>query len=336
MTTDVSLGRWKVTADEITWESQKKPPIAHPGTRTVRVIHCGICGSDLAKLSARPYRAHSSGAWTPGHEMVIEDLNGQPAAVNPLIPCQRCTHCSHGDIHLCPGLKRIGWDYPGGFATHINIPDSNIVPLPYELTDIAVLADTLATAIHSLHCARSRANTKSIAIIGTGPLAVATVAVAHLQGWSTVAVVGRHRERLDTINPLVGAELALTGMLPTGAFDLVVDAASGTSTQPLEEALRIIRPGGEIVVLNAYQPGLQLNTPLRSVFSRSITLTGSYSHCRNHGSDFLHALRLLQKHPQWANKLMTHRLAMSELPRALSGHASKPSIKTVLTNEGNQ
>lgn len=335
MLNDALTRKWTATTEHLSWEAGSIPTMPQPSDRTVSVLHCGICGSDLAKLANSPYQVHPSGSWTPGHEIVVHDHNGQPAAIDPLIPCLRCPHCTLGDTHLCPNLKRIGWDQPGGFATHVTVPATNVIPIHPTLSETAVLADTIATAVHALHCTRSRTTTGSLAVVGTGPLAVATVNVARQQGWNSIATIGRHRNRLQTIAPFVETDLALTGTLPSGAFDLVVDAASGDTSAPLEEALRIVRSGGEILVLNAYQPGQRLTTPLRSVFSRSITITGCYSHCRRRGGDFLHALRLLHTRPQWAEKLVGHRFPMSDLPRALTEHTESPVIKTILTNEVN-
>src|SRR5712692_9625239 len=79
----------------------------------VRVRYAGICGSDLPKLM-RPTDFALPTPWRPGHEIVGVGDDGHSIAVDPLVPCRRCARCGSGDTHLCPHLRRLGWDLPGG------------------------------------------------------------------------------------------------------------------------------------------------------------------------------------------------------------------------------
>ena len=114
-------------------------------------------------------------------------------------------------------------------------------------------------------------------------------------------------------------------------FDVVVDAATGHNSQPLELALQLIRDGGTVVVQNAYEPGVLLQTPLRSVFRRSIRLVGSFSYCRRKDPDDLaEALDLVRRLPDISDCLTSERWPAVNLPEALDALRVKDATKAVL------
>jgi threonine dehydrogenase-like Zn-dependent dehydrogenase len=111
-------------------------------------------------------------------------------------------------------------------------------------------------------------------------------------GWD-VTVVHRGTD-LNERAASVGARLVSLGEATTSTpYDVVVDAASGSSPAPLALALELVRDGGTVVVQNAYHPGVRLETPLRDIFRRSVRLVGSFSFCRRGGNDFGFALATL-------------------------------------------
>jgi D-altritol 5-dehydrogenase len=296
----------------------------------VRVVHSGICGSDLPKL-LRPADFTLPEPWRPGHEVVGEDARGSLVAVNPLVPCRDCVPCTAGDIHLCPELRRIGWDLPGGFAHELLAPRPNVYPLPNGLSArLAVLADPAAVAIHGLRCSPI-GDPSRLAIIGAGAIGLLTAIYAHLQGWTTTVVHRDGRTPSSTITQNIPAEFQPLSAMPNqAAFDVVVDAANGSSAEPLELALRLVRDGGTLVVQNAYHPGVSMPTTLRDLFRRSIRLIGSFSHCRREQDDFALALDLLRANHRQVAHLVSHSDSLAALSTTL-GDRSPRAIRHVLS-----
>jgi len=301
-------------------------PQAHAGQAVVRVSYAGICGSDLPKL-LRPKDFSLPEPWRPGHEIVGVNASGRPAAVDPLIPCRCCPSCILGDTHLCPGLRRVGWDVPGGFAEHVVLPEQNLRPLPPGLTSHhAVLADPAAVAIHGLRCNDAALAASQLAVIGVGAVGTLTALYATQQG-SKVTVVHRDgRPPPRRISDVVPADFRAASSLGIAdKFAVVVDAASGESADPLALGLRIVRDGGTVIVQNAYHPGVTLKTPLREIFRRSVRLIGSFSYCRRQpqDDDFGQALTLLQGHTEQLSRLVAEPIAMLDLRRNLAGGSKR-------------
>ncbi|GAA1934909.1 zinc-dependent alcohol dehydrogenase family protein [Streptomyces sodiiphilus] len=304
-------------------------------TTLVRVRHAGLCGSDVAKLN-HPWQGRLPEPWYPGHEIVgIDAETLGSVVVDPLISCRSCHSCDRGHVHLCPGLRRIGWDLPGGLADRVRVPRNSIVPIPH-LQDPAhgVLADPMAVALHGVRCGL-RGRSGRLGIVGGGVIAVCTAVCAAEAGWDVHLLV-RSPSRSHQLRQVLGRHISLHAAgLP--ACDAVVDAASGHSDAPVRQALKAVRDGGTILVQNAYAPRVALSVPLRDVFRRSITLRGSFSYCRADGhDDFRDAIEVIRKGGDWAALMTGHRLPLSQLPRGLkdlTNEAHDRPFKVLLTSE---
>ena len=96
-------------------------PVPRKGEALVRVMCCGICGSDIPRI-------YKSGAHNmpiiPGHEFsgVVEECKDKPALVGkrvgvfPLIPCRECSQCRAGHYEMCENYDYLGSRSDGGFA----------------------------------------------------------------------------------------------------------------------------------------------------------------------------------------------------------------------------
>lgn len=301
-----------------------EPPRPQAGEDLVQVNYAGLCGSDLPKL-LNPAGFVLPEPWRPGHEIVGRGPDGRPVAVDPLVPCTYCPPCGDGDTHLCPDLRRLGWDLPGGFAEHIVVPAANVHPLPDDLDPLhAVLADPAAVAVHGLRCSPV-GKQGHLAVVGAGVVGHLTALYALQQGW-TVTIV--HRGGQTPIDKIADTRLATchssSALLALEAFEVVVDAATGADSAPLELSLRLVRDGGAVVVQNAYHPDVHLQIPLRDLFRRSIRLIGSFSYCRHaRPDDFRVALALLQGHPQQVAHLVTIAGGLTDLPAILADRSQR-------------
>ena len=304
---------------------------AHPpaGHTVIRVSHTGICGSDVPKLLS-PNAFPLPEPWRPGHEIVGTDPAGRTVAVDPLVPCSTCQHCVTGDSHICPGLRRLGYDIPGGFAEQVVIPAANAHPVPVGTDPLqAAFADPAAVAIHGLRC-NPIGPPGRLAVIGAGTVGLLTALYAHQEGWEVTVHRDGHAPRQALTDPVPATFCSLVALPGRGGFDLIIDAATGADPAPLNLALQLVRDGGTVVVQNAYHPGVKLPAPLRDLFRRSIRLIGSFSHCRRHPSDFALALDLLSRHATQVAQLAAYAGDLADLPAMLSDRAAR-SVRPVLT-----
>src|ERR1051325_10214645 len=150
------------------------PAPSRAGEALVRVTLAGVCNTDLE--IARGYAGFRG---TPRHEFVgvVESAPGAPELVGRRVVgeinagCGACEMCLAGDARHCPArtvLGIVGRD--GAFAEFLQLPASNLLPVPDELTDErAVFTEPLAAACGITERVEVE-SAERVAVIGDGKL----------------------------------------------------------------------------------------------------------------------------------------------------------------------
>ena len=174
-------------------------PVPGEGQVLVRVLRCGICGSDLHmrrhfghmhELMARVgYGGIFPTAQDPvvfGHEFCCEVLEHGPGCNRKLKPGSRIV--AQPIVRSADGVHLAGYDrrFNGGYAERMLLQETALVPVPNGLgADMAALTEPMAVALHAVR--RGELKRKDVAIvIGCGPVGLATICVLKARGVSTI------------------------------------------------------------------------------------------------------------------------------------------------------
>lgn len=109
-------------------------PTIGPGEILIRVHTCGICGTDLKKISTgshsppRIFGHETSGTVAAVGSGVSQFRVGDRVAVFHHIPCGECYYCCHKTFAQCPVYKQVGCTAGfepsgGGFAEYVRVMD---------------------------------------------------------------------------------------------------------------------------------------------------------------------------------------------------------------------
>jgi len=184
-------------------------PTPGPGEVLLRLLACGVCGTDV-KIAAGKIPT----AKTPlimGHEPVgrviecgpevTDFLPGDKVAVWIYVTCGTCEHCLKGRQVLCPGLRRVGFERPGGFSEYMVVPASNLVAIPDFITDVeaAVLGCAVSTMFRAVTTRGRVQPGEWVLVMGVGGLGIHGVQIAKSAGARVIAVdVDERRLELAT------------------------------------------------------------------------------------------------------------------------------------------
>jgi (R,R)-butanediol dehydrogenase/meso-butanediol dehydrogenase/diacetyl reductase len=186
-------------------EEVSEPPAPRAGEVVVRVVTCGICGTDLHEYMAgpivTPVEPHPlNGAQNPqilGHEFagdvvatgpgVTRVVEGDRVAIMPLAYCGKCAYCLRGLQHLCATMACVGLSHAwGGMAELATVAEYQVVPLP-ESVDYAQGALIEPTAVAAYGVERAGvASGDRVLVTGAGPIGALAALCAHAAGASTV------------------------------------------------------------------------------------------------------------------------------------------------------
>jgi L-iditol 2-dehydrogenase len=231
----------------------------------IRVIGCGLCGSDIVKM--RTGKAKNGSVL--GHEVVgeIVEINskthfekGDIVALGHHIPCFNCQYCWGGSYSMCRHFKMTNI-IPGGFSEYIYVSEEHlhntVFNVNLNLSHVeASFLEPLACCIRAVKRANLRDNSKSL-VIGLGSIGILMgeavkafgnkvygcdlkpdrVSYGEKFGFDKTFVLQTEEETLQSFREYA----------PVG-FDTVFLTAGASSS--LDFAVKSVRDGGTIIVFS--------------------------------------------------------------------------------------
>lgn len=268
-------------------------PIAGVGEVRIAVWRSGICGTDL-HIAKGTFPAPNL-PLTLGHEFsgTVDALGdavqgiavGDRVVVDINIACGHCYFCARGQKLFCPSVSQLGVHRDGGLAEFVVAPASNIHVLPATLSlDDAAYVEPLACAIHGQDRIGIRSG-ETVLIIGGGPMGLAHIALARLNGASRVIVsepdptrrgLARSMGADDLIDPIASDVADSLAALTDGIGpDVVIEAVGSVRTY--EAAVQLVRRGGRILAYGAAPQDAEMTLRPFDVYAKELTIVGSYA-----------------------------------------------------------
>ncbi len=321
-----------------------KTPEPAAGEIIVRLVMCGICGTDTAKVFGgypKPQKL--------GHEVVgvvhavgqgVSQFASGPAGGfgAPRAGCD-ISLCQRGSETMDPVFKSSNID-PGGFAEFIRVPASlvtaTVVAIPDHVPDgRAVFMEPMACCLRALDRV-DLASGDTCLVVGAG--AVGILFMPLLRDLGVKVVAADMRPERFAVAQTWGA---VTGGIPSTddiaalckqhsdgrGVDCVILTIVNAATIAL--ALSSLRDGGTIVIFGG-KPGAELTLPMWDIWLREINLITSYSAT----PEGLHrAMKILSGEGYVGlENLISHQMPLTEAQTAfelvVQGKASKAVITT--------
>jgi len=259
----------------------------------VRVKACALNHLDVWARNGLPnvtiHMPHVSGSdiagvveWVPPEEKVFR--RGDEVIVNPGIGCGRCEACLMGRDDQCREYKIIGYGTDGGYAELVRVRRTQLIRKPEGMSfeEAASFPLVFETAYHMLVTkARVGPGDTVLVLAANSGVGIAAVQIAKLLGAEVIATAGDEAKAaearrlgadhtIDHYKQNVLAEVKkLTG---EKGVDVVIEHV-GKATW--EGSLKALAKGGRLVTCGA-TTGADASTDLRYVYSRELTIYGSY------------------------------------------------------------
>jgi len=333
------------------WEEKAEPVLHDPGEAIVRITRTTICGTDLHILKG-DVPSVTKGR-TLGHEGVgvIEKVGGAVSnfcvgdrvLISCITSCGRCENCRRQMYSHCEkGGWILGNRIDGTQAQMVRIPHADTslysVPAGADEEALLMLSDILPTAFECgvLNGAVKPGDT--IAIIGAGPIGLATLLTAKLFSPAVIIVADTDTRRLQVAREL-GATHIVNSINSNGVPDILrLTAGKGVDVaieavgipETFDACQQLVAAGGHIANIGVHGKGAMLH--LDKLWDRNITLTTRLVDTAATGM-LLKAVTSGALKPQ---PLITHRFGLSEIGKAYEvfGHAARDgALKVVMTAE---
>ena len=331
---------------EVLEVAEIEAPKPGPAEALVRVRACALNHLDIWTRSGR------AGFTPPFPHVLGNDIAGEVASLpagldaaglsvgqrvmlQPGTSCGRCLMCVSGDDFACRRYQILGHGRSGGYAEYVAVPLANLIPVPDSISfeNAAAFPLVFLTAWHMLVGRAQLKSAEDVLVWAAGSgVGMAAIQIAKLLGARVIATAGG-KLKLELARSL-GADAVVDHYHQ----DVVAEVKRFTSKKGAEvviehtgektweRSIQSLAHRGRLVTCGATS-GSTGATDLRFVFSKHLTLMGSYMGSR---ADLLAAAPHF-----FSGRLKTHVHATLPLERAADAHrmmeASEHFGKIVLT-----
>ncbi len=308
---------------DVRLEEMPKPKIG-PGEIMVKVMACGICGSDVmewyrVKRAPLVLGHEATGEIAEVGEGIKQYRVGDRVFVSHHVPCNNCRYCLKGHHTACETLHTTNY-YPGGFSEFIRVPRINVEHGVYPLPDDLPYED--GTFIEPLGCVvrgQRLANVQSgdvILVLGSGVSGILHIQLARVLGAERVIATDINEYRLKAAMKF-GADAVIHAQenvpekflrLNEGRFADHVIVCTGAESAS-KQALQCVDRGGTVLFFAVPKPGVDIPVPINRFWRNEVTLKTSYGASPE---DLKESLKLITEHKVNVHDMITHRLSLGE------------------------
>ena len=336
--------------NDVRLETVPVPEIGR-GEILIRVASCGICGTDLKKISTGSHSAprifghETAGVVAAVGEGVEKFAVGDRVLAFHHIPCRECYYCQHKVFAQCPVYKRVGVTAGfepsgGGFSEYVRVMDwiverGGVVRLPDHVShDLATFVEPVNTCIKAIESMQLKPG-ETVLVIGQGPIGMILAFLAQRAG-TRVIPSDLFPQRLT-----IGESLGLKNGVEASKTDVVAHMRSLTEGRGadasilavpvnglIRTAMDAVRPGGR-VLLFAHTQRTEATFDPSAVCMDEKTLLGSYSasvDLQQESVDFVFSREMDLE------KLISHRFPLEQAVEALqlAAHPKPDSLKVMI------
>lgn len=273
--------------------SEVEDPKPKKGEVLIRVVACGICGSDV-----HGYLGITGRRIPPmimGHEFtgIVEDTGeevtnvsiGDRVTVYPTRFCGVCSFCKTGLTNLCINRSVLGvMNVNGAMAEYVAVPQDIVIKLSAHIDFIkGTLLEPLGVVYRAVKIAPNLLN-NSILITGAGTIGLLLLQLVKLAGANPIIVTDINQSRLNIAKKL-GADIVLNpekkedlrnvlSELNIDGIDTAFEAVGIEST--VNQILTLVKNRGTCILIGNSQRDITIN--MQNIVTRELKIYGSYTY----------------------------------------------------------
>lgn len=315
----------------------------------LQIRKAAICGTDIRILEGRK----TKGVRYPsviGHEMcgIVHSVGrnvrcfevGDKVSVANVIPCHSCSSCLNGRENACLNRKAIGYEFDGGFAEYVLIPEialagGNLIKLPDHVSfEEGALIEPLACCIRGLKNAGTGFN-DTVLIVGAGPIGLMHLELSKIVGGSKVIISEPIASRREKALKL-GASLAVDPvkrdlheivMKETNGLGVDVIIVAIGAPQVVNPVLGLCKRGGTVNLFAGFTGKGECAIEANLIHYNEINVNGSTAYKL---ADYLEGADMVINKRVNLREIVTHTFPIDEFQKAYEVCKSGEGLKVVI------
>lgn len=278
-----------------------------PDEVSVKLSACAICHSDIAYMDGHwggtlpaVYGHEAAGYIQEIGSNVTHFVKGDPVIVTLIRSCGSCHFCNKTEPVLCETQFSLDEHSPinlpdggalhaamrtGAFAESVVVHSSQLVRIPEDLPMdcAALLACGVITGVGAVIHSAGIKKGDAIGVIGTGGVGLNSVQGGVLAGASTILAIDLSPEKLEYAKQFGATHCCNPTETDTVAYCKSITEQRGLdavfvsvgSARALEQAIRLVKRGGAVVVIGMPPEGELAEIDPSYLSSNSIKVMGS-------------------------------------------------------------
>jgi L-iditol 2-dehydrogenase len=253
-----------------------------------------------------------------GHECcVIREDTGNRYVIWPGNACGHCRACRNGYENMCKDMQIFGFHQEGGLAEYAVVAESNLVPVPDNLSDnLACLAEPLACTVNALKMADIQKGQK-VLIYGAGPVGLMMALAAKISGCDpTICEINPEKIKISQ-NFQNKTGIRVIKKVAQSQWHTVINAAP--ALEIFKEGIGRLESGGCFCIFSGFTDNTgsiakELVKVLNDIHYRQLRVSGSYGCTRK---QIRQALEILQNHGEDLSLLIEKTISIEDVPEVL-------------------
>lgn len=323
---------------------ERPDPKAGDRDIVVKVMACGLCGSDLMewyriKRAPLVLGHEPAGVVVEAGKLVTSVKAGDRVFVTHHVPCNACRHCLAGHETACSVFQSVNNFDPGAFSQLLRVTGRSVetgtIVLPGSVTfEQATFIEPLGTAVRALRAVALKP-AQSVLVLGSGVAGLLIIKLARALGAGTIIATDMSPYRLAKAKEF-GATHAVAATEDVAAFvrekndgrlaDLVILSAGALPAA--KTALSCAERGGTVLFFAVPKPGETVDVDFNPFWRDDITIRTCYGAAP---LDNLQALELIRSGTVKVTDMVTHRFGLDAIGEAFRiGARPDEALKVII------
>lgn len=336
-------------ANDVRYENVPDP-ICPEGGIKVKVMGCGVCGSDL-----RTYGGGSKNAQYPsisGHEIAGEVVEsgyeafpvGTLLSIAPVIACGECWFCKNGIQNECDNMGMIGTaeGIDGGFAEFVSftkhiLDHGCFNAIPEGIDPISTVIAETASSVLSSHINTNIVMDELVVVIGAGTIGCLHGEIARIRGVKEVIIAEMNEGKARLAYERGFKDVINMGSSDPGLKELVMEKTNGRGAdvvisacpagQAQADAIQLARKRGKVILFGGINPASAVVLDTNAIHYKEITVYGASAYSPEVNRK---ALNLVLSGQLDAGKFISHKYPLKDLAQAYEDMKAGKMIKGVV------
>ncbi len=270
-----------------------KMPQPNDDEIVIKVMACGICGTDIHIFDGDEGAASTPKGTVLGHEFSgivteigknVKNINiGDRVCVDPNKLCGSCYWCRNAIGHFCENMVGIGTTVNGGFAQFCKVPESQA----YKFSDSlpfseAAMTEPVACCLHGMDLCDIKTD-DTVLVIGGGMIGMIMIQLARVSGAAKIIAMETQEDKCGILTGL-GADLVInpinedvSEILSENGIERVskvIECVGKTAT--MEQAIKLAGKKATVMLFGLTAPNDEIRIKPFEVFKKELTIKASY------------------------------------------------------------